>query len=421
MTVVTSNGRIRQIEYDQLVIPGKCVVDFQELTVLKGSSSSPDDIAPRLAILLDIFYIHRNQFLSLEQIADLQYGYSESGSTGALKADIGKLRALIGDQKPFTVIVQKNGKGYKFVCEETPPVSYLTLETIFKRLVTAGEIKTICVVTSDGNLIIETTSKPSANATCDFLIPDSAFSTPPSTLDKEEFVCGSIHTSKQQLQNFYRQTTILFDRIWSICRDCVRERLIRIQKLKGITAFSAPMPKKVEELDAFPIDANKMLDLLLNKLVLEVEKMMSEPTIAQSFFSNTKAILATENALDGVVAISLIAMYFLSCNYDSQHDEGFLQDADRYRAALQKKITDVFFSETSPPASDLDVFISLCKAAKEAMSAVLSDLDDRKERMEEFDKFFVEQLNLSEILRNSGIRLNGHSNSSENDSPIKAR
>ena len=98
-----------------------------------------------------------------------------------------------------------------------------------------------------------------------------------------------------------------------------------------------------------------------------------------------------------------------------------MRDADRYRSALQKKIREVFFSETSPDASDLDVFIALCKLAKEAMSEVLSDLDDKRERMKDFDKVFVEKLNLSEILRNSGIRLSDTSNTSENQSPIKSR
>ena len=43
------------------------------------------------------------------------------------------------------------------------------------------------------------------------------------------------------------------------------------------------------------------------------------------------------------------------------------------------------------------------------------------ERIAEFEKVFIEQLNLSEILRNSGIRLAGASNSNENESPIKVR
>ena len=421
MTTVTSNGRVRQIECDQLVIPGKCVVDFQELTVRKVSSSSPEDIDPRLAILLDIFYVHHDQFLTLEQLADLQYGYTESGVTGSIKADIGKLRALIGDQKPFSAIVHKSGKGYKFVCDKTSPAKHLTLETIFKRLSIAGEINVICVVSSDGTLIIETTAKPSANVICDFLMPDSVFNLPLRNSDKEEFVCGKINSAKQQLQNFYWHSTMLLDKIWDICHENVRERLIRIQKLKGITAFSAPLPHRLEDLDAFPLDANKMLDLILDKLVSEIEKMISEPTVMQSFFSNTKAVLSTANAIDGIVASSLIAMYFLSCEYDSKHNESFLRDADRYRSALQKKIREVFFSETSPDASDLDVFIALCKLAKEAMSEVLSDLDDKRERMKDFDKVFVEKLNLSEILRNSGIRLSDTSNTSENQSPIKSR
>lgn len=421
MTVITSNGRIRQMERERLVIPGKCVVDFQQLTVLKDSSSSPDDIDPRLAILLDIFYLHRNNFLSLEQIANLQYGYSESGSTGAVKADIGKLRALIGDKKPFTVIVQKSGLGYKFVFEETTSVEHLTLESAFKRLCEAGEIRTVCVATSDGSLVFETTSSPSANAVCDFFVPDAVFSSPLNNSDKEEVVCGRIHTSEHQLQSFYRQTSMLIDRVWVVCRENVRDRLIRVQKLKGITAFSAPLPQKLEELDAFPVDANKMLDLILNKLVLEIEKMMAESVAMHSFMSNARATLTTATALDGVVAVSLMAMYFLSCGYNAQNNEVFLQDADRYKTALQKKIREVFFTETSPQASDLDVFISICKAAKEAMNAVLSDLDDRRERMEDFDKVFVEQLNLSEILRNSGIRLSGVANSNENESPIKVR
>lgn len=421
MTTVTSNGRVRQIDCDKLVIPGKCIVDFQELTVRKVSSSSPENIDPRLAILLDIFYVHRDQFLTLEQLADLQYGYTESGVTGSIKADIGKLRALIGDQKPFSAIVHKSGKGYKFVCGDKSPVEHLTLETIFKRLSIAGEINAICVVSSDGTLIIETTAKPSANATFDFLMPDSIFALPLKSSEKEEFVCGKINSAMQQLQHFYRHSVILLDRIWDICRENVRDRLIRIQKLKGITAFSAPLPHRLEDLDAFPLDANKMLDLILNKLVLEIEKMVSEPTVIQSFFSNTKAVLSTANAIDGIVASSLIAMYFLSCGCGSKHDESFSQDADRYKNALQKKIRDVFFSETAPGASDLDVFITLCKLAKEAMSEVLSDLDDKRERMKDFDKVFVEKLNLSEILRNSGIRLSDASNTSENQSPIKSR
>lgn len=420
MAVITSNGRIRQTELDCLVIPEKCVIDFQQLTVLNDSSSSPKDVDPRLAILLDIFYIHRNNFLSLDQITNLLYGYSESGSTGSVKADIGKLRALIGDKRPFTIIKHKTGLGYKFVFEESSSVEHLTLESVFKRLCKAGEIRNVCVATSDGSLVIETTSSPSANAICDFFMPDAVFSSPLNNLAKDEFVCGRIHTSEQQLQIFYRQTTMLIDRVWDVCRENVRDRLIRNQKLKGITAFSAPLPQKLKELDAFPVDANKMLDLILNKLIFEIENMMAEFVTIQSFL-NTRATLTTVTALDGVVAISLMAMYFLSCDYNAQNNEGFLQDADHYRAVLQKKIREVFLAETSPQASDLDVFISICQAAKEAMSVVLSDLNDRRERMEDFDKVFVEQLNLSEILRNSGIRLSGTSNSNENESPIKIR
>ena len=46
---------------------------------------------------------------------------------------------------------------------------------------------------------------------------------------------------------------------------------------------------------------------------------------------------------------------------------------------------------------------------------------DEDVELTDFDKVFVEKLNLSEILRNSGIRLSDASNTSENQSPIKSR
>jgi len=407
-----------ETECDHLVITGKCVVDFLELTVLKDPNCEPEDMDPRLAILLDILYKNRNHFLSLEKITDLRDSMSEKST----KADIGKLRKLIGDTFPFTVIMNKAGLGYKFVSDEKPPVQYPTLSSIFGRLATAGEICWVCVVNRDGTLIIEATSKPSTNAICDFLLPDSIFYSPLTSQEKEAYANGNVHEAKEHLQGFYRQASLvidkspMIDKIWSVCVERIRGSLIRALKLKGIIAYSDPLPQKLKDLDGFIMDENKRLDLILNKLAGELDQMLAEDVVMKLFLSGRKAALTAANALDGIVAISLVAMYFLSCQNNEPWDESFLQDAEQYRKALQKKIEEVFFPETRVDGDRVDI-----KEVRAILGVVLADLDNWQERVALFDKLVIDLKNLDAVHRNSGIRVSEATNSSENDSPIKSR
>lgn len=421
MPVITSNGRARTITYDQLVIPGKCVVDFRELTVLRNGCTSPDNIHPRLAILLDIFYNHRNRFLTSDKIADIRYGYAE-GTLSSIKNDVSKLRGLIGDKKkPPEVIVSKHGVGYKFVYNGESPTTCLSLEDIFRRLSITGEIEKICIVTAEENLVIETTLSASVNAVFDFFISDTILPNPLNMSEKEEFVRGKVCTSKRHLQSFYRQAVLAFDGMWEASRNNIRAHLVRSQKLKVFRALSSPLPTKLADFENLPMDADKMLDVILNQITLEIEKMMDEPIVRETFFSNSKATVTKANTIDGVVALLFISLFFLSNGQKLASDESLSRDADRYKSKLTEKIREIFSPEEETYTRD-DVSALLQRIVDDIHRGIDSYSQDFDSTMTlKVLKIIDGTFNLSSYYRNSPTSGNDKSNTRENDSSVKAR
>lgn len=421
MPTITSNGSARTITYDQLVIPGKCVVDFRELTVLRNGCTSPDNIHPRLAILLDIFYNHCNRFLTCDKIADIRYGYADKGTPLTIKTDIEKLRGLIGDEKPFAVIVNKRGVGYKFVYNEESPNTCLSLEDIFRRLSTTGKIEKICIVTAEENLVIETTLSPSVNAVLDFFISDTILPNPLNISEKEEFVRGKVCTSKRHLQSFYREAVLAFDGMWEASRENIRAHLVRSQKLKVFRALSSPLPTKLADFENLPMDADKMLDVILNQITLEIEKMMDEPIVRETFFSNSKATVTKANTIDGVVALLFISLFFLSNGQELASDESLSRDADRYKSKLTEKIREIFSPEEETYTRD-DVSALLQSIVDDIHRGIDSYSQDFDSAMTlKVLKIIDGIFNLSSYYRNSPTSGNDKSNTRESDSSVKAR
>lgn len=288
---------------------------------------------------------------------------------------------------------------------------YFSLKEFGTKLFSAGKIDRIPWTTCDQKFLIQNASEAPLDAICKFFFPGTGV-----------WYCEDIGSS---FKNIDRSTLLLYisrvskaaDLEWQHCRDHLHNQLGETVKLRLYPMIDPanPIPKTKDDLMRVVIQLDDFIGGTLEQTQDYISSIVNEhPYINRNFFAGKTVELTKENLPDAIIALSWIALYQeLVQNFPLLSEK-----LEKYRKTLVNTIKSIFFP---PVPSEFDSIISLYSAVKEAMSQALLGLEDRTERIAEFEKVFIEQLNLSQILRNSGIRLAGVPNSNENESPIKVQ
>ena len=286
-----------------------------------------------------------------------------------------------------------------------------SLKEFGTKFFSAGKIDRIGWTTYNQIFLVQNASEAPFDAIWKFFFPNT------SVWGGDDGVSSLKDVDKSALLLYISRVCKAVDVEWQHCRNHLYNQLGATVKLRLYPMIdpSNPTPKTKDDLLRVPIQLDDFIGGILEQTYDYVSSIVNEQEyINKNFFMGKAVILTKENLPDAIIALSWIALY-----QELVQDFPLLsEELEKYRIALVNAIKSIFFP---PVPSEFDPIISVYNAAKEAMSQALLGLDDRAERIAEFEKVFMEQLNLSEILKNSGIRLVGGPNSNENESPIKSR
>ena len=423
MPVIRSNGRERYTELTQLVIPHKCVIDFCNGTVLREGCSTPENIDSALLLLLDIFYSNPNQYLSQDVLLQHLYGtdYENIGSNGNVKSDVSRLRKVIGDTSG-EIITTKRNFGYRFVWKEEGVHPAITLEVLFRHITAAGKLPEICVSVKGEELKIEKSAMASARSIAEFFFPPDLFLTGADAVTVENMVHGHSVTKKEVLQEFYHSAAATFDEVWKCSCEAVTRHLLVAQELKMYYALNSVRPGRTSDLDSIGIDKNNMLDALRKQLSAEIERLLDAPQIKRDFFMNTRVVVAEENVIDGIAALALTSMCYITDTRRYSRDERQTRYLMQYKELLVKKIREIFFS-FSGSGSELEDEALVIERLRFEFNWIMDKATavQNNSLMDEILKIFTDRPELSVVLKNRGITAADESNSREPTSPTKQR
>ena len=113
-----------QIPEEVVRIPGHCTIDFGA-HLIRIEGEEPERLTNKFLILLAYFYQNKNQFLSPLQILHHMFPQeiTDRGAPDQVKPMVYTLRKKLRDKRPFTIIVEERGYGYKFVLQPDGRVS----------------------------------------------------------------------------------------------------------------------------------------------------------------------------------------------------------------------------------------------------------------------------------------------------------
>ena len=332
--------------------------------------------------------------------------------TGPIKAEISDEQYQNNGYEAYLKSVRTPSK--KSASEVQTPI---TLSEVFSVVCDAGDVKHIARI-DDGDLLVLDTKRVIASDKLHFLLPASAFADQISAKTADEFCKGSILTESQDVLNrFHRQTVLFIDKIWDICQEHMYEQLKMIQALKVYTSMRRSVPNKLQDLQMVSEIAERFVNDILSQLSSPIEQRILTSCIIGDFFSGKKVVITDNNAVCGLVALSLISFYYLAITTPFTHAEKYKADVERYKAALQSKIKEVFFPDTGDDNDKVSI-----AEVRALLDIVLAGLDiPPRERRAIIDKYIIDRKNLDAIHKNSGIRISEAAISSENESPIKIR
>lgn len=350
-----------------------------------------------------------------------QTGSEKGMSAATIQVHVNHIRDY--DDIALRPFIEEGNKGYTYTGKRAewildkpeksrePKRSSFSIKEFGASLFSAGKIDRIPWTTYDQKFLVQNVSESSVDAICRFFFPNVC------VWCGEKLLSNFKDLDKASLILYIGRVCRVPDTEWQCCRNHLNTQLGQTVKLRLYPMIdpSNPVPKTQDDLLRVAIQLDDFVGGILEQMQDYISSIINEyPYINEKFFLGKTVTLTKENLPDAIVALSWIAFYQdLILNFPLLSEE-----LEKYRKVLVSTIKSIFFP---PSPSELDSIVSLYNAAKEAMSQALLGLDDRTERIAEFEKVFVEQLNLSEILRNSGIRLAGASNSNENESPIKVR
>lgn len=333
---------------------------------------------------------------------------------------ISNIRAY--DDVAIRPVIEESGNGYTYVgpaakwivdapekreskkCE-FPLLNYGT------KLFDKGKIEKIAYLTQNGSVKVYDTPNVTVGAICNFFFPSAI------TWFENCSISNIENFDKTLLVRYVNSVYNASDMEWSASIQHVREQMGLAVKLRLYPMInpSNPIPQNSDDLSRVTIQIDNFVDGIFDQVLNWVSSLVNDDVyINANFFMGKPVCLTKANLLDAIVALSWISLYQeLVCGFPLLSAEW-----EKYRKALSKNIKRIFFP---PSSAELEELMTVCDAAREAFDKAVRELDNRRELKEDFDKFFVELLNLNEILKNPGIRLSEATNSNENEPPIKVR
>lgn len=117
MSYIMNNGLQYEIPDAVVFISDKCTVDFSAHEVLYNDNKNAK-IVPELMLLLSYLYENRKRFCNTNDICDYLFRNTERGYTDQIKSKVNRLRSLLKDEKPFKIIINSRGYGYKLIVSD---------------------------------------------------------------------------------------------------------------------------------------------------------------------------------------------------------------------------------------------------------------------------------------------------------------